>query len=214
MTLSIAFTIFVVIFWIVFVLTGLRVIWATVWPIYGWFFGIRRNVVADESEVEFLRLVQEMQDLADLPSCFVGADEREVDDEPVEEHLRSLYSKEKLRPRRFPFAVRLAMHLKGEFTLLSNTQANRLVLRKAAVDFCRGKNVRRQHIALCVPLAVELALIPLKSDLLTRQGGMSYAAHHSRRQVSGPIWHRDRSGSLLYYLFGFAPFVRSKEAEK
>jgi hypothetical protein len=195
-------------------LTAVLLLWIAVRSLHGWFSGIFLNVVTGEEELSFLRLVSEMQALADRGTGFVCADAREADDEPVEEHLRSLYSKETLRPRHINFSVRLALHLKGEFTTLEDTQANRLVLRKSAVDYCRGRNVRRVHIATHVPLAVELALIPLTSDLTARKGGKGRISVESKVQVFGSVWHWGGTNTWCYQLFGFRPLVKSKEPPK
>lgn len=171
-------------------------------------------VVGREDEDLFAVLVDAMERLACAAVGFLAEDAKGAEKEAIDRYAGDPPPGFASGSYRYPFAVRLAMHLKGTFGLLSNTQANRMVLRKAAIDYCTEHYVRKVHQATNVPLAVELALVPLSTDLLGRRIGATTGNAEVRRQMYAPIYRQVPSTTRIGRFLGLRTTVRAEEPAK
>lgn len=84
-----------------------------------------------------------------------------------------------------------ALHLQAEFGVLSDSIANREVLRQAGVKYLRKMGWQEGHIADRIYLIVELALTPRKSMVAARRMGQGHLV--KRRRAA---FHNVRLGLL------------------
>jgi len=62
-------------------------------------------------------------------------------------------------------------HIRVKFPLMSDTQANRLLIETEVLKFFASRDVRKYDRVRCCRMAVELALIPTESDLWAKEIG-------------------------------------------
>lgn len=90
-----------------------------------------------------------------------------------------------MKPRRGSYAARVAREAKAHFGLLERSEANRLVLHKWCRDRMVEHGVRPSHMAALLPLAVQLAFVPLQEEIEAAQLSATLVVHKREEMMKG-----------------------------
>jgi hypothetical protein len=120
---------------------------------------------------------------------------------------------------RYRFVVRLAVALRGKLgTVPRDTEANRLVIRKMAIDHCNALHVRHAHAATAIPAAIELVLTPTEFDRYARQMRAMRERTELVEEQAGTWYHeapsRTRIGGAVNTLLGRRGFRKEAPVAK
>jgi len=79
------------------------------------------------------------------------------------------HKNKKVRPTRVRYVATLALVAKNRYGVLSNTAANKQMVRTFLLGVATDHGMRPSHIAKSLDIAVELAFVPSETELVAKQ---------------------------------------------
>jgi len=100
------------------------------------------------------------------------------------------------RRRRLPYMARVAREVKVVFGTPKFTEANRLCVRRKAIEIMQEHRVRISHRAAMIDEIVALVFVPSLGEVRANELLASMAAH-SRRRDANIDWHNSSGQSMI-----------------